>query len=163
MPDDLVLLERMDENSHVAVLKWNRPDANNAINTWMLKELLAKLNEIEKDISIRVVIMCSEGRHSSFGADLSELIIVTDGGYVNIPKLNAKQHIDDGRLVANKLFHLRVPIIGIIHGFCLGGGAEFYTLCDVLYGASGGKEEGGLMYGFPETTIGVMAGWMGPR
>ena len=61
------------------------------------------------------------------------------------------------------MFHLRVPIIGIAHGFCLGGGAEFYTLCDVLYGASGGKEEGGLMYGFPEPTIGVMAGWMGPE
>jgi len=89
---------------------------------------------------------------------LSELVIEVNGDYSNIPKLDAEQHVGDGRLVANRLFHLRVPTIGIVHGFCLGGGAEFYTLCDVLYGASGSKEEGGLIYGFPEPTIGVMAG-----
>ena len=76
---------------------------------------------------------------------------------------DAKKHIDDGRAVADKLYNLRVPTIGLIHGFCLGGGAEMYTMCDVLYGASGGKDEGGMVYGFPEPTIGVMAGWMGPE
>jgi enoyl-CoA hydratase len=80
-----------------------------------------------------------------------------------MPREEAIKHVEDGRIVAGKLFNLRVPTIGIAHGFCLGGGAEFYTLCDVLYGASGGKDEGGLVYGFPEPTIGVMAGWMGPE
>ena len=123
----------------------------------------ARLDEIEADTSIRVVIMQSVGKHSSFGADLNELVVEGDDGYANMSKDDAVMHIDDGRAVSEKIFNLRVPVIGIVHGFCLGGGAELYTQCDVLYAASGGKEEGGLMYGFPEPTIGVMAGWMGPE
>jgi len=60
MSSDLVLLKRADENPHVAVLTWNRPDANNALGTLMLKDLSARLDEIEKDTSIRVVVMLSE-------------------------------------------------------------------------------------------------------
>lgn len=163
MPNDLILLEKSEENEHIAILTWNRADAGNALNTPMLKALAGRLDEIDNDTSIRVVIMHSTGKHASFGADLNELVVEKDGGYSNMSRLDAEHHIDDGRIVSGKLFNLRVPIIGLIHGFCLGGGAEMYTLCDLLYGASGGKEEGGMMYGFPEPTIGVMAGWMGPE
>ncbi|NIM65361.1 MAG: hypothetical protein GTO51_05150 [Candidatus Latescibacteria bacterium] len=163
MTEDLVLLEKAKENEHIAILTWNRPDAGNALNTPMLEAMSAKLDQVEKDTSIRVMIMISAGKHASFGADLNELVVKTDEGYSNMSKEDAKKHIDDGRIVAKKLFGLRVPTVGLIHGFCLGGGAELYTLCDVLFGASGGKDEGGMMYGFPEPTIGVMAGWMGPE
>ncbi|UCG50462.1 MAG: enoyl-CoA hydratase/isomerase family protein [Candidatus Latescibacterota bacterium] len=163
MAEDVVLLEKAKENEHVAVLTLNRPDAGNALNTPMLDAMSAKLDEVESDTSIRVMIMKSNGVHSSFGADLNELVVKKGDEYTNMSKKDAKKHIDDGRIVAKKLFGLRVPTIGIVHGFCLGGGAELYTLCDVLVGASGGKEEHGLMYGFPEPTIGVMAGWMGPE
>ena len=163
MNEDLVLLEKSDENPHIAILSLNRPDAKNALNTPTLLALSARLDEIDADTSIRVVIMQSVGAHASFGADINELVVRTDGGYTNMSKDDAVKHIDDGRAAAEKLFNLRVPVIGIIQGYCLGGGAELYTQCDVLYGASGGKEEGGLMYGFPEPSLGVMAGWMGPE
>jgi enoyl-CoA hydratase/carnithine racemase len=164
MAEDLILLKKAEENEHIAILTWNRPDAGNALNTPMLERLSERLDEVEQDTSIRIMIMNSTGRHSSFGADLNELVVKKkDGGWKNMTRKAAKKHIDDGRLVAEKLFNLRVPTIGLLHGFCLGGGAEFYTLCDVLYGASGGKDEGGMMYGFPEPTLGVMAGWMGPE
>ncbi|MCX6646443.1 MAG: enoyl-CoA hydratase/isomerase family protein [bacterium] len=163
MPDNLVLLEKSADNPHIAILTWNRADAGNALNTPLLLALAEKFDAIEEDTSIRVVIMHSSGKHASFGADLNELVVEKNGGYSNMSRLDAIKHIYDGRIVAEKMFNLRVPIIGIAHGFCLGGGAELYTMCDVLYGASGGKDEGGLMYGFPEPTIGVMAGWMGPE
>jgi len=163
MPDDLVLLEKAAENPHIAILTLNRAEAGNAFNTPMLTALTAKLDEVERDASIRVMIMRSTGNHASFGADLNELVVKTPTGHTNMDWEDAVKHIDDGRIAAEKLFMLRVPTIGIIHGFCLGGGAEIYTMCDVLYGASGGKEQGGMMYGFPEPTIGVMAGWMGPE
>ena len=163
MSNNVILLEKATENKHVAIMTLNRPDDGNALNTPMLAAMASKLDEIEADKSIRVMIMRSNGKHASFGADLNELVVKSGDSYTNMSKADAKKHIDDGRVVAEKLFKLRVPTIGIIHGFCLGGGAEFYTSCDVLYGASGGKDEGGLMYGFPEPTIGVMAGWMGPE
>jgi enoyl-CoA hydratase len=129
----------------------------------MLEAMAEKLDQANADTSTRVLIMRSSGKHASFGADLNELVVETETGYGTMPKDEAEKHVEDGRVVARKLFALRVPTIGIAQGFCLGGGAEFYTLCDVLYGAAGGKEEGGLVYGFPEPTIGVMAGWMGPE
>jgi len=163
MSSDLVLLEKSEENPHIAILTWNRADAGNALNTPLLEALSETFDEINADTTIRVVIMHSTGKHASFGADLNELVVKTDDGYTNMTNEDAIKHIDDGRMVAEKIFNLRVPVIGILHGFCLGGGAELYTACDVLYAAAGGKAEGGLVYGFPEPTIGVMAGWMGPE
>ncbi len=163
MAEDVILLERAEENRHIAILTWNRAEAGNALNTPMLEAMSEKLDEVSADTSIHVMIVRSTGKHASFGADLNELVVKTEDDYTNMSKRDAKKHVDDGRDVAEKLFGLRVPTIGIIQGFCLGGGAEFYTLCDVLYGASGTKEEGGMTYGFPEPTIGVMAGWMGPE
>lgn len=163
MSDELVLLEKSEKNENIAILTWNREDAGNALNTPMLEALSETFDKIDNDTSIRVVIMHSAGKHASFGADLNELVVEKNGEYTNMSRLNATKHIDDGRIVAGKIFNLRVPIIGLIHGFCLGGGAELYTACDILYAASGSKEEGGLKYGFPEPTIGAMAGWMGPE
>ena len=163
MSDELILLDKSEENPHIAILTLNRADAGNALNTPMLKAFAKALDKVEKDKTFRVMIMHSTGKHSSFGADLNELVVTTDEGYTNMTMDDAVHHVNDGRVVSKKMFNLRVPTIGLIRGFCLGGGAEFYTLCDILYGASGGKEEGGMMYGFPEPTIGVMAGWMGPE
>jgi len=163
MAEEVVLLESAADNRHIAVLTLNRPEAGNALNTPMLEAMAARFDEVEADTTFRVMIMRSAGKHASFGADLNELVVKAPDGYANMSRSDAQKHVADGRAAAQKLFDLRVPTIGIMHSFCLGGGAEFYTLCDVLYGASGGKEEGGLVYGFPEPTIGVMAGWMGPE
>ncbi len=162
--NDLILLDRDKDDPAVAVLTLNRSDAGNAFNTDMLIALSNRLDEIEHDYSFRAAILHSNGPHTSFGADLTELVIPTeDGGYKNMRYKDAYAHLMDGREAVSKMFKLRIPIVGLLHGFTLGGGAEIFLMCDVLYGASGGKKEGGLVFGFPEATIGVMAGWMGPE
>jgi enoyl-CoA hydratase/carnithine racemase len=161
--DDLILFEKEERNPAVAVLTLNRPEDGNAFNTPMLKAMSERLDQIDNDHTIRAAILQSSGTHSSFGADLNELVIKTDKGYKNIRYKEAYAHLMDGREVVRKMFKLRVPIVGLMKGFTLGGGAEVYMMCDILYGASGGKKEGGLSFGFPEATIGVMAGWMGPE
>lgn len=161
--EDWILLDTHPEHPHVGLLTLNRVEGGNAFNTPMLEILSDRLDQIEADTSIRALVIHSNGPHASFGADLNELVAETDGGYGPIDYKTSYKHVLDGRLVAIKLFRLRIPTIGLLHGFTLGGGAEFYTLCDVLYAASGDKKEGGLMYGFPEVTLGCMAGWMGPE
>ncbi len=161
--EDWITLEKHPEHPHLGILTLNRVDGGNAFNTPMLEILSDRLDAVEADTSIRVLIMRSNGPHATFGADLNELVVKTGDGYEPIDHKTSYKHVLDGRLVAAKLFQLRVPTIGLIHGFTLGGGAEFYTLCDILYGAAGGKKEGGLVYGFPEVTLGCMAGWMGPE
>lgn len=162
--DNIILLEKEERNPAIAVITLNRPKAGNAFNTPMLFALADKLDEIENDHTIRAAILRAEGPNSSFGADLNELVTITeDGTYKNIRYKEAYAHLMDGRRTIRKLFGLRVPIVGLMHGFTLGGGAEIYMMCDILYGASGDRKEGGLMFGFPEAQIGVMAGWMGPE
>jgi enoyl-CoA hydratase/carnithine racemase len=161
--DDIVLLERDERNPAIAVLTLNRPDAGNAFNTPMLYSMSERLDEVNEEKDIRAVILMSNGPNSSFGADLNELVVKTEEGYRNIRYKDAYAHLMDGRKVVRKMFNLRVPIVGLMKGFTLGGGAEVFMMCDILYGASGGKKEGGLLFGFPEATIGVMAGWMGPE
>lgn len=165
MPEgnDLVLLTKTEENKHIAVVAFNRPDAGNAVNKPMLNRFLDIFDEIEKDPEIRVMILHSAGPNSSFGADVDELVKKEGEIFKNISPRDAEQHVKHGRKVAERLFTLRPATIGIIHGFCLGGGAELYTCCDALFGASGGKKEGGLLYGFPEVKHGCMPGWMGPE
>jgi enoyl-CoA hydratase/carnithine racemase len=161
--DDLVLLEKDERNPTIAVLTLNRADSGNAFNTPMLEALAERIQEIEEEKSFRAAILKGNGPNASFGADLNELVVKADDGYRNIRYKEAYAHLMDGRKVISKLFNLRIPLLGLMQGFTLGGGAEIFMMCDILYGASGGKKEGGLMFGFPEATIGVMAGWMGPE
>lgn len=161
--NDLILLDRDKDDPAVAVLTLNRTDAGNAFNTEMLNQLSSRLDEVENNFSFRAAILQSNGPHASFGADLTELVIKTEDGYKNMRYKEAYAHLMDGREAVSKMFKLRIPIVGLMHGFALGGGAEIFLMCDMLYGASGGKEDGGLRFGFPEATIGVMAGWMGPE
>ncbi|MFH1755819.1 MAG: enoyl-CoA hydratase/isomerase family protein, partial [Candidatus Latescibacterota bacterium] len=105
MSDDVILLEKSGDNQHIAVLTLNRPDAGNALNTPMLEALSARLDEVEADTSIRVMIMNSVGKHASFGADLNELVVKSGDGYTNMSGADAKKHIDDGRIGARKLFN----------------------------------------------------------
>lgn len=161
--EDLVLLEKDERNPAIAVLTLNRADAGNAFNTPLLEALAGRIDEIEDDHTFRAAILKGDGPNASFGADLNELVVKTDDGYKNIRYKEAYAHLMDGRKVISKLFNLRIPLLGLMQGFTLGGGAEIFLMCDILYGASGDKKEGGLMFGFPEATIGVMAGWMGPE
>lgn len=164
MTSQHILLERDVEKPAVAMVSMNRVDAGNSFDTEMLHQFQGILDEIDRDLSFRVMVLRSNGTHGSYGADVNELVEKKpDGSYGNISYVTAYQHVLDGRKVSIKLFKSRVPTIGLMKGYTLGGGAEFYSMCDVLYGATGPAKEGGLMFGFPETTIGVMAGWMGPE
>lgn len=159
-----IVLERDSESPAVAVVSLNRLDAGNSFHTEMLQQFRVVLDQIDKDVSFRVMVLRSNGPNGSYGADVNELVEKKeDGTYGNISYALAYQHVLEGRKVSIGLFKLRVPTIGLMKGYTLGGGAEFYTMCDVLYAATGPVKEGGLMFGFPETTIGVMAGWMGPE
>ena len=164
MTEDIVLLEKTKENEHIAILTLNRSDKSNALNSAMLHTIAEKLSAVDDDKTIWILIIRSAGKHSSYGGDLYDCVSRNDNGdFVKLREDEAKRHITEGREVAKKLFYLRVPIIGLIHGFCLGGGAELFSFCDILYGASGRLEEGGLMFGFPEVKIGCMPGWLGPE
>ena len=66
-------LLRVEKNNGIAIVSLNRPDKRNAMSFALLKELVATAKKIEKDRSIRCVILTGEAQVFSAGIDLSDL------------------------------------------------------------------------------------------
>ncbi len=132
----------VDENG-VAVLRLERPEARNAIDTLMLNELLARLAEAAEDEAVRaLVISSSDHMGLSAGADVRE-------------ELEAEQKVERMQLFAdlyNAIVAFPKPTIAACHGDVVGGGAEIAICCDIRVGGSN------LRMRFPGAALGVPVG-----
>ena len=132
----------VDENG-VAVLRLERPEARNAIDTLMLNELLARLAEAAEDGAVRtLVISSSDHMGLSAGADVRE-------------ELEAEQKVERMQLFAdlyNAIVAFPKPTIAACHGDVVGGGAEIAICCDIRVGGSN------LRMRFPGAALGVPVG-----
>jgi enoyl-CoA hydratase len=127
----------------VALLRLDRPDARNALNTAMLEEMLAHLDAAGHDDGVRVLVVSSTDHMAlSAGADVRE-------------RLDA-----DGRLRRMELFARLYdeltgfprPTVASCHGSCVGGGAEIAVACDLRVAGSN------LRLRFPGAALGVPVG-----
>ena len=132
----------VDENG-VAVLRLERPEARNAIDTLMLNELLARLAEAAEDEAVRaLVISSSDHMGLSAGADVRE-------------ELEGEQKVERMQLFAdlyNAIVAFPKPTIAACHGDVVGGGAEIAICCDIRVGGSN------LRMRFPGAALGVPVG-----
>ncbi|VEF48823.1 enoyl-CoA hydratase [Bacillus freudenreichii] len=120
----------------------NRPDVLNALNRPMINEILAAFEEYDRNDDIRVIFLAGKGRAFAAGADIDEM---AEDDSVSMELLN--QFADWDRLSL-----VKKPIIGAVHGFCLGGGFELALVCDLLFAADDTK------FAFPEINLAVMPG-----
>ena len=107
--ESAVLLRHRSEGIAEVVL--NRPDKRNAFDDVIIQQLISTLTEVNADDSVKVVILRSEGKHFSAGADL---------GWMRRMAENTRQeNLDDSRELArlmNVLNHLSKPVIGLVQG-----------------------------------------------
>ena len=122
-------LLRVEKNNGIATVSLNRPDKHNAMSFALLKELVATAKKIEKDRSIRCVILTGEAQVFSAGIDLSDL---------NNPKntaFAAWELIKPGQSLFQKAFliwqNLPIPVIAAIEGFCFGAGMQLALAADI--------------------------------
>ena len=105
------------KQGNVGVVKFNRPKALNAINPQLISEVHQALDEIEKDPSLRVVVLTGEGDKAFIaGADISYM--------VNLSPLAARKWSDQGHDLGFRIENFPLPVIACVNGFALGGGAE---------------------------------------
>ena len=120
-----ILLEK--ENG-IAWIKLNRPSVLNAFNRGMVRELLAALEEAERDPSVRVVILKGNGRAFCVGADLKEYPlgggIAEDIGFCGL---------------WDKIEYLEKPVIAAVHGYAITGGFLLAYCCDIVVAAENTK------------------------
>jgi enoyl-CoA hydratase/carnithine racemase len=131
------------DESGVALLRLERADARNAINTAMLEELLGHLAAARDDESARVLVISSNDHLGlSAGADVREEL---DGeGGVRRMELFAQLY--------NELTDFSKPTVAACHGAVVGAGAEIVIACDLRVAG------GNLRLKFPGGELGVPVG-----
>jgi len=125
----------------------NRPEKRNALNHALRGQLLFALTEGDADPDVRVQIVRGAGKCFSAGYELGggnegqELPFYTAGGDGHWPR-----HVTTGWM---GIWDLAKPVIAQVHGFCLAGGSELATGCDLVYAAEDAQ------IGYPAVRFGV--------
>ena len=146
------MIRRETSDDHICVLTFDRPDSGaNIFDAATLDELNEQLDGVEKDASLRGLILAS-AKKSIFvaGADLKTLLQGARTGEM-------REFIERGQQVFNRLANLGIPTVAAIHGASAGGGYEVALACDCRVASDAPATRIGL----PETTLGLIPAWGG--
>ena len=142
MTKDLVLLEISDRGVATATL--NRPEVGNAYNEDMLHQLIAGLERLAKDDSVRCLVIRGAGRHFQAGADIKWLGQVAH--YPPAQNYAASYATTKAMALLNEF---PKPTIAIVHGACFGGGVGIVCCVDVALATPDAQ------FGITEIRVGV--------
>jgi enoyl-CoA hydratase len=129
----------VEEHADRVVLRLNRPEVRNAIDAQMVEELHEVCSLLERDP--RVALILGEGGVFAAGADIAQLR--------ERRREDALRGINSG--IFDRIRRLPMPVVALIDGYALGGGAELAYACDFRVGTTTTK------IGNPETNLGILA------
>jgi enoyl-CoA hydratase len=126
--DSRVLID--DPKPHVRRITLNRAAKRNALDNRLRAELFAALEQADRDEAVRVSVIRGAGKCFSSGYDLGAnnaegQPYYTAGGPGQWPR-----HVVQGWF---GIWDLQKPVIAQVHGYCLAGGSELATACDLVY------------------------------
>ena len=133
----------------VYLLTINKPASLNALDTAVLGELAAVVEDLRTNESVKVLVLTGDGRAFVAGADISEMV-----------SKNPIDGLEFGRLGASvfrAIEQLPFPVIAAVNGFALGGGCELAMACDIRLASAKAK------FGQPETGLGIIPGFSGTQ
>ena len=135
------LIVEIEDN--VALIRLNRPDALNALNSKLMAELGDAVTEADANDKVRCIVLTGSEKAFAAGADIKEM---SEKSFVEV--------FTDDLFGANTeaLLRCRKPIIAAVSGYALGGGCELAMMCDFIIAADTAK------FGQPEINLGVVAG-----
>ena len=128
-----------EQDGYVGVITINRPEALNALNVQVLKDL---------DAVTRAVIVTGAGEKAFVaGADIAAMSTMT--------VKEGREFGKFGNDIFRKLETLPIPTIAAVNGFALGGGNELAMSCDIRYCSDN------AVFGQPEVGLGITPGFGG--
>ncbi|MGL6209160.1 MAG: enoyl-CoA hydratase [Paracoccaceae bacterium] len=133
---------------YVAVIRLNRPDSLNALNSKLLQELNQALMAADKNPSVRCIVLTGNEKAFAAGADVKEM---ATKGFAEV------YGTDLFGPDTEAILRVRKPIIAAVSGYCLGGGCELAMMCDFIIASDTAK------FGQPEVNLGVCAGMGGTQ
>ncbi|TKW66352.1 MAG: enoyl-CoA hydratase [Paracoccus denitrificans] len=130
-------------SDYVALIRLNRPDALNALNSALLSELSGALQDADRNEKVRCIVITGSEKAFAAGADIKEMS----------EKTFAEVYDEDlFTRPTEAILSIRKPIIAAVSGYALGGGAELAMACDFIICAENAK------FGQPEINLGVIPG-----
>ncbi len=145
MKFESIIYEKNKEKG-IVKLTINRPEVRNALNAATRQEIRNATGKIEKDEDVRVVIITGAGEKAFIsGADITAFKDAT-------PIMMEESASTLGQQLFSDIENLRVPVIAMINGFCLGGGLELAMCCDIRIASENAK------FGQPEINVGIFPG-----
>jgi enoyl-CoA hydratase len=139
-----ILIER---HGRVALLRLNRPNALNALNSEMMHALVGAVQELDRDPEVGCFVLTGSEKAFAAGADIKELA--------------SKSYMDmfheDFFALWDRFTAVRTPKIAAVSGYALGGGCELAMMCDLIYAADTAK------FGQPEIKLGLIPGMGGSQ
>jgi methylglutaconyl-CoA hydratase len=129
-----------------AVITLTRPEKRNALDDGMVTELTAAFSAAARDTSVKVISLRAEGPAFCAGADLEYL--------QRISTFDLEEHRADARRLANLfrlMYELRKPIVAVVQGPALAGGAGLASVCDFVIAS---QEH--ARFGYTEVQIGFL-------
>ena len=108
----------------------NRPDSRNALNNILRGELYATLEANDRDPEVRVTIIRGAGKAFCAGYDLKADNMADQPFHTAGGDGNWARHVVDGFF---RVWDLAKPVIAQVHGYCLAGGTELASSCDLVY------------------------------
>ncbi|MCI4346491.1 MAG: enoyl-CoA hydratase-related protein [Thermoplasmata archaeon] len=142
-------LIRLERRGAVALLWIDHPPVN-VLSGAVLEALLARIGEVERDASLRSVLLVSAVEKAfAAGADLREMAPMSPS--------QARVHGARGQAVTRAIERLPLPVVAGVHGSCLGGGCEIALACDLVVASEDAT------FGQPEIKLGIIPGWGGTR
>lgn len=114
----------------IVTIVLNRPEVRNALNREMIRSIMAELEAADRDPTIRAIVLRGEGDFFCAGADLQWM-----KQSLHVPK--RKNHRDATEIshLMEALDHLRKPLIAVVQGGAVGGGAGIVATADIVIAA----------------------------
>lgn len=127
----------------VELIRLNRPEALNALNSKLLGELAEAVTAADEDERVRCIVITGSEKAFAAGADIKEMS----------EKTFVQMYTENFFTPETERFcNCRKPIIAAVSGYALGGGCELAMMCDFIIAAETAK------FGQPEINLGVIAG-----
>ena len=137
----------VETQGRVGLITLNRPQALNALNAVLMRELDAALKVFDADRDVGAIVLAGSEKAFAAGADIKEMqgLDFVDGYLADF--LGGWEHVANARK----------PMIAAVSGFALGGGCELAMMCDFIIASETAK------FGQPEITLGVIPGMGGSQ
>ena len=132
----------VETHGRVGLVRLNRPQALNALNSALIRELSQAVDAFEADGNIGCMVITGSDKAFAAGADIKEMA----------DKTFAEAFLGDFAASWDRVAHARKPVIAAVAGFALGGGCELALHCDLIIAADNAK------FGQPEIKLGIIPG-----